>query len=280
MEHAQSPAQTSSHSEEPLQLESDFVCTNTPERKSVRLSSALLNYTRPTAINPLPLGSTWALDLPARLHNAIRRELIDLYNMVDSMKRRVHQLGTADMRTFFSWWRLFSSFLKTVFLTHTQVIFPWLSAKTTLPDAVNDAHIQEVQDKLQALLKEFRIANEQLSRRAPDETLARIIKGLIHMHIIVQHLESVESALPDVIEQHFQPTDQKKIEKKVASFLHSHGRVDEKKMHLLLVANAMNPEALAAWNKMLPRLIRISYRTANKRFHTTHLSAVRRLAPE
>lgn len=280
MEHAQSPPQTSSHSEEPLQIESDFLCTNTPERKSVRLSSALLNYTRPTAINPLPLGSAWALDLLARLHNAVRRELIDLYNMVDSMKRRVHQLGTADMRTFFTWWHLFSSFLKTVFHTHTQVIFPWLAAKAALPDAVNEAHIQDVQAKLHALLKQFRIAHEQLSRRAPDETLARIIKGLVHMHVIVQHLESVENALPDVIEQHFEQTEHRKIEKKVAAFLHSHGRADEKKLHLLLVANAMSPEALAAWNKMLPRLIRMSYRTANKRFHSTHLGTVRKLAPE
>ncbi|KAI0567727.1 hypothetical protein FGB62_1g34 [Gracilaria domingensis] len=268
------------HSEEILNPQSDFLSNQTPEKKSVRLSSALLNYTRPDGINPVPLGSSWALDLLARLHNATRRELIDLYNMVDSMKRRVQQLGSADLRTFFTWWYLFSSFLKTTFEAHTQLLFPWVSSKAQLPDALDEQAIRGVKDKLQSLFKEFRTANEQLSRRAPDETLARIIKALVHMHLVVQHMENVENTLSDLIEQQFQPAEANRFDKKLARFMHSHGRGDYKRMHLLLIANAMSSEATSVWHKSMPTMLRLSYRTTSKRFNATHANAVRKLAPE
>ncbi|CAN8076418.1 unnamed protein product [Agarophyton chilense] len=277
---SQSPSRFPEPSGDILNPASDFLATQTTEKKSVRLSSALLNYTRPDGINPVPLGSSWALDLLARLHNATRRELIDLYNMVDSMKRRVHQLGSADLRSFFTWWHLFSSFLKTTFEAHTQLLFPWVSTRAQLPDALGEQPIHGVKDKLQSLFKEFRTANEQLSRRAPDETLARIIKALVHMHLIVQHLETVENTLPELIEQQFQPAEAKRLEKKLVRFMHSHGRADYKKMHLMLITNAMTSEAASAWHKSMPTMLRLSYRTTSNRFNATHTAAVRKLAPE
>lgn len=270
----------SSRSDEALQINSDFLSSIAPVRKSARLSSALLNYSRPEGINLVPLGSSWGLDVFARLHNGTRRELIDLYNMIDSMQRRVQDLRTPDLKLFFSWWKLFSSFLQVSLQCHDELLMTWVTQKTSLPESLNGEYRQEVKHKVNNMLKSFSVIQDNLSRRPPDETMAKIIKGLVDMHPIVEYFERIENSLPEVVEEVYKPRDAKKIEKKLASYLHNTGHPDIRRMHLLLMARAMTDEVLSAWQKTISLLVRLSFKSSNRRFEATHMLPIQQLAVE
>lgn len=259
-------------------VSSDFLTATVSPRKSARLSSALINYRRPDGLNLVPLGSTWALDVFARLHNGIRRELIDMYNMIDSMQRRIQELRTPDLIFFFNWWDLFSSYIEVSFEAHDKLLIPWIVKKSALPDSLNENVRANMKQTIHSMLKSFDMSYSQLPRRPPDETMAKIIKGLVHMHPIIEYLEKFENDIPGIIESNYRQKDVKVMERKIAAFLHKTGDLDFKHMHLCVAARGMTEEALSAWHKILPIWIRLSYRTNGKLFSNSHLSVVRKLA--
>lgn len=267
-------------SEEAIEIASDFVSRSNAPRKSARLSSALLNYSRPEGINLVPLGTSCGLDLFARLHNGIRRELIDMYNMIDSMQRRVEKLRTSDLKLFFRWWDLFSSYLEVTFECHEQVLWKWILKKTTLSNTIPDAKREEMKESVTLMLKGFDSVYNQMSRRPPDETMAKLIKGLASMHPIVEFLGKIEASVPEVVEEYYTPRDIRKLEKQVASYLHKTGDSDFRRMHLQVMTRAMTEEVLSAWQKTISPLLRFSYRASSKRFSTAHLAVVQKLAVE
>lgn len=266
--------------EEAIFMPSDFLSATAAPRKSARLSSALLNYRRPDGLNLVPLGSSWALDIFARLHNGIRRELIDLYNMIDAMQKHIQDLRTSDLKLFFSWWDLFSSFMEVACDAHEMVLFPWIRKRAELPEALSESARSKLNETVESMLGSFDTVYSQMSRRPPDETMAKIIKALVDMHPIVEHFENFENNVPTLIEEHFKPKEAKSIEKKLASFLHKTGDSDFRRLHLSIVARGMTEEVLSAWQKLLPPLVRLSYRSYSNRFTETHIAAVQKLATE
>lgn len=266
--------------EDALHMASDFLTGNTAPRKSARLSSALLNYRRPDGLNLVPLGSSWALDVFARLHNGIRRELIDLYNMIDSMQKRIQDLRTADLNMFFSWWDMFSSYMEVACDAHEKVLIPWVTKRGRLPDALDETARLQLTGKVREMLAKFDTVYSQLNRRPPDETMAKIIKALVDMHPIVECLENFENYIPTAIEENYKHKDARTIEKKLASFLNKTGDSDFRRMHLCVVSRGMTEDVLSAWQRLLPPLIRLSYRSHTNKFTETHLSIVRKLASE
>lgn len=248
--------------------------------RKTRLYSEYLNYTRPEGLNLVPLDADRASIMMARLHNGIRREFMDLYNIIDSMQRRVHDLRSAELELFFQWWDLFSSFLEASFMSHEHVLVPWLQKKTSMPPFLNDSTRNEMRRIVQTFLQKFETTYSQLTRRPPDETLAKIIQSLDDVHAIIEYLETFEKHIPAVIEEHFKPNDIKQIERKVAVYLHKHGDSDFRRLHLSVIARAMTEEQLPAWKKSLPLIIRFSYRSHSKKFDTTHTEAAQKLAEE
>lgn len=263
-----------------LLVSSDFLTASVAPRKSARLSSALINYRRPDGLNLVPLGSSWALDVFARLHNGIRRELIDMYNMIDSMQRRIQELRTSDLKLFFDWWDLFSSYVEVSFDAYDKLLIPWIVKKDSLPDSLNENVRANMTQTVRSLLKNFDNYYSQMPRRPPDETMAKIIKGLVHMHPIVEYLEKFENEIPVTIESSYRPKDVRMMERKIAIFLHKTGDLGFKHMHLAVVARGMTDEVLSTWHKILPIWVRISYRSNSKLYSNTHLSVVRKLAAE
>lgn len=271
--HPSDPADT-------LQLASDFLTASVSPRKSARLSSALINYKRPDALNLVPVGSNPLLDIFTRLHNGLRRELIDLYNMVDAMQRRIQHLRSSDLKMFFAWWDLFSSYVETCFEAHDRVLIPWVRRKGGMPESLSDVAVKAMNTTVDMMLREFDTTYSQLPRRPPDETMAKIIKGLVHMHPLVEYLETFENDVPLAIEQRCKHKDAVVMERKLARFLQRTGDLNYRQMHLSIVARGMTDEAASAWRRRLPFWIKISYRSTGKLFSSTHLAVVRKLAAD
>lgn len=257
---------------------SDFLGQHARERKSARLSSALLDYKRPEGLNLVPLGTSWAVDIFVRPHNGIRRELIDLYNIVDSMQRRIQDLRSQDLRIFFQWFDAFSSLLETVFEVSDQLLIPWAVGDGTPPTGLGEAARSANKAHIEAMLKEFDIVVAQMGRRPPDESLAKIIKSLKHIHLCFDYLESVENLMPEVAEASRSEKEGRRMEKKVAAYLHKNGDPDYRRFHLLQVGRGMTNEVASAWKRVLPGVIRITSSAQRNAFQAKHLRCVDELA--
>lgn len=257
---------------------SDFLGHAQRERKSARLSSAILDYKRPDGLNLVTLGSSWSVDIVLRPHNGVRRELIDLYNMVDSMQRRVQDLRSQDIKMFFGWWDAFVSLLETVFDVSNKVLIPWAVGSGSPPSVLNEAARNANKENVNAMLKEFDIILEQLSRRPPDESLAKIIKGLKHIHQLFLYMEAVESLIPEIIEAARSEKEVRRMEKKVATYLHKNGDPDYRQFHLLMVGRGMTTEVASTWKRVVPPVIRILAGAQKNSFASTHLRSVDKLA--
>jgi hypothetical protein len=262
----------------PLNIKSDFLTAHAPEHKSARLSSAILDYKRPEGLNLVPLGSSWSVDLFARSHNGIRRELIDLYNMVDSMQRRIAEVRSGDLRTFFLWWDVFESYFDAALKANTQLLIPWACSKNAVPAAVNDSVQAGVLTHLDELKKGFRVVVEQIARRPPDESLAKIIKGLTHIHPIFEFIEAVENNLPEIAEANHSPKEGSQMEKKVVNFFYKTGNQEIRRYHIAVLARGMTEEVESAWSKRVPALVRFNSWMFKTRFNAEHIGVVSQLA--
>lgn len=203
-----------------------------------------------------------------------------MYNMVDSMQKRVQEIRTADLNLFFIWWDLFSSYLETTFACHDELLWPWITSKLKLSDCAPDLKKEETKKIMDAFLKKFDVIYDQISRRPPDETMAKMIKALADVHPIVEYFERIEANLPDHIESAYNIKEARKIERKISSYMHHKGDQQFRKMHLLVMSRGMTDQLISAWRKTLSLILRLSYRSATKRFQATHLHAVNKLGME
>ena len=277
---SQRESHRSRKSDPPLAIKSDFLNFDAPKTRSVRLSSVLLHYSRPDGINPVPLGSSWSLDVFCRIHNGLRRELVDLYNMIDAMQKRVHDLRTSDLKAFFIWWNLFSSYLEAMISCYDDVLWPWISSKLKLSECAPSLNREQTRKAVEEFLNKFDVIYDHLSRRPPDETMARMIKSMADLHPIVEYIGKLEATLPDLVENSFELKEAKRIEKDISRYFHNKGDPDYKKMHLLIMARGMSDQLYTTWKKTLPFSVRMTYKTMTKRFNATHLAAVSRLSAE
>lgn len=263
-------------------MKSDFL-TEPTLRKSVRLTSALLNYAHPPGLNLTPLGTAWSLDPLARVNNAARRAFLDLFNMLDGMQRRVHDLRTTDLQLFFKWWKVFASFVTAALTSYESVIVPWLLSCSTfdvekIPSDVSLVRAHAHSTTLAGIVSAFDTINKQTLRRAPDETLARMIKTSSDMRLIIEFYAAMENSLPRLIESHFNQLDVKALERRLAIHLHKTGVSHTRRMHLHIVARSMTDDSVSAWHKLFPHLIRLSYQAYTSKFQTTYVAVVNALA--
>lgn len=264
-------------------MKSDFL--SEPIRKSVTLTSALLNYSRPPGLNLVPLGTAWSLDPLARVNNAARRAFIDLFTIIDSMQRRVHDLRTADLQLFFKWWEFSASFVTVALASYESVVIPWLSScssfdVTKVPPDVSLTQAQAHSSTLEGMVSAFDAIDKQRSRRAPDESLARMIKAIAEVKLIIEFYAAMENSLPPVIESHFNQPEVKVLERRLATYLQKTGTSHVRRMHLHFMARGMTDESVSAWLRLIPLLTRFSYETYTTKFHKNCVAVVYTLASQ
>lgn len=263
--------------EDVLKVESDFI-SKEPPHKSLRLTCAVLNYVRPDGLNLVPLGSSVSVDLFARLNNGMRRGLIDLYNIIEAMRRGVQDLRTSKLKLFFRWWDIFASFLSVSFDAYQQVLLPWVSRKEPLPETVAVSATDAVGKSIDSVLNTFKTIHSHMMRRAPDETIARIIKALNGIHPLVKYFFEIENNLPDLVERQYSRKETENIEKGLITFVHKQGSPLHRRMHVLVLARGMTIEEHAAWKHTLPFFVRVSMRAHSSKFKTNFVSVFQKLA--
>ncbi|KAK1867101.1 hypothetical protein I4F81_009610 [Pyropia yezoensis] len=78
-------------------------------------------------------GGRWASDVLTGLHNAVRRELLDMYACTASMQERGLNLTLAEVDEFAAWWALFRAFVADYFIDNIFTVFRATPSGEVLP---------------------------------------------------------------------------------------------------------------------------------------------------
>jgi hypothetical protein len=145
---------------------SDFLTTHAREGRSAWRRSAILECKRPEGLNMKPLGTSWSVDVFVRVHNGVRRECIDLYNMIDSMQRGIQELRSNDLILFFRWWDNFTSYVDTALTLDKKVLLPWAESASDypLPKEVGAEACNIARESMCNMTKSFDVVFNQLAR--------------------------------------------------------------------------------------------------------------------
>mmetsp|Transcript_12216 Transcript_12216/g.32914 ORF Transcript_12216/g.32914 Transcript_12216/m.32914 type:complete len:343 (-) Transcript_12216:526-1554(-) len=172
----------------------------------------------------MPLGSRWAVDPFVILHNAVRRELLDLVGMIDSIDARTDSLDVSDKDAFADWWGKFQQLVTETFGIENRMVFPWVFG-TVMPNGKLDPAMVEMKSQIiheqQAVSRKFMelsLAIQSCTALNMKETFAKIVPQIRSFTIaFVVYYKRMEKLLISVIEPRFKKTDVQALEGKIVS---------------------------------------------------------------
>jgi len=118
---------------------------------------------------------SWVVDLFSLPHNAIRRELIDLYDMIESMEKRKRDFHVElELGLFFTWLRTFQRFLYTYFTFEEKVMFPWVESRCIMMTDLCRAMRLACKTKLKSMLNSVFKAEKHLKQAKKVSNVYRL----------------------------------------------------------------------------------------------------------
>jgi len=170
----------------------------------------------------------WSIAPFALLHNTLRRELIDLLVIVESLQQREGQLEQVDKDQFEEWWKLFQQLVNDVFAFENRIFFPWVFG-VKLENGKFDPRFIKVKEEImgnqQASARTFleiSLLLDKLKNAITVESLNAIFKDIcpVMMKVIIsftKYLAQQERSLQKLIETTFKEEDLKKVEDKLVT---------------------------------------------------------------
>jgi len=219
---------------------------------------------------PAPYGKLWSVDVFALYHNALKKELQDMYSIVESMYKFQINLGFEDIERFYSWWEVFEGFIIDFFDIEEHVIYPYISERAPLGQTkVSKTERSLLKGRMSRVLREIDEMEDSFMNRPPGEMLPRFVEFLDNFSpklLGYFHLE--ETIMPNLLQKHFQPDDRARIQSRVYDFLKNRKYASET---LVLQSRWLNAEHLKAWKaETLKGTARVSYNMWRMKLEKSH----------
>lgn len=240
---------------------------------------ALAEYSGPVS------RTKWYVDGFTLPHNAVRRECIDLYDILIGMARCKGNTDICkdDMDDFEDWWKVASNFLDAYFNMERRVIFPWVDAAGGQDWEVQLAlkKMRSMKDKLQEQLHKIdRVWNEKtfkpvgemfvLVYKAVDELVPRLMNYFADQEVL----------LPAIVKGYYRLDDRLKMDKDMLNCFMGDSKEKEAQHHnlILLIRWISNARQLRAWiGKNLNSSARSSYARWYAMYEEDHLRIVKQV---
>lgn len=168
-----------------------------------------------------PYGKVWSIDVLALYHNALKKELQDMYTMVESMYKFQLSLGFEDIERFYTWWEVFAGFVVDYFDIEENVIFPYISERAPLGHTkLNQNERANVKGRLSRIMGEIDDMEDHFLNRPPGEMLPRFVEFLDRFSpTLLGYFHTEETIVPKLLQKHFQESDRAVIQSKVFDFV-------------------------------------------------------------
>lgn len=236
-----------------------------------------------------PVSKTkWYIDCFTLPHNAVRRECIDLYEIMAGMARYQGNgdITRDDIDDFEDWWKTASLFFKCYFDMERTVLFPWIDGIKAREWDLQVAlrKMRTMKDKLREQLckiddvwneKTFKDAGEMygLLYRAVDEFVPRLMNYFADQEVL----------LPAMVREFYKLEDRLQVDKEMVQVFMGGEltRRNKEEAHhnlILLIRWIANPRQLRAWiGKNLNSNARAMYATWYSMYQEEHFQLVKRV---
>mmetsp|Transcript_15436 Transcript_15436/g.41434 ORF Transcript_15436/g.41434 Transcript_15436/m.41434 type:complete len:392 (-) Transcript_15436:505-1680(-) len=217
-----------------------------------------------------PYGKLWSVDVIALYHNALKKELQDMYGIVEAMYKFQINLGFEDIERFYTWWEVFEGFIIDYFDIEEHVLFPYISERVPLGNTkLSKTERTTLKGRMTRTLREIDDMEDSFMNRPPGEMLPRFVEFLDQFSprlLGYFHLE--ETIVPNVLQRNFEVQDRGRIQSRVFDFLKNRKYASET---LVLQSRWLNAEHLKIWKaETLKGTARVSYNMWRMKLEKTH----------
>lgn len=166
--------------------------------------------------------NTWMSDVFVLMHNAIRWEIMDVYNILSSMQRRWTSLQMVDVWDFSEHWEVFEVFVAQYFEIEDQIIFPFMLNVAAQSSELARYHkvVKYNKERLESILLEIGLTLEKFNTAAPSEVMPILYDKLVScLPKLLDYMTEQEQVLPKVFQQYCDPEDRTLLNRACANFL-------------------------------------------------------------
>lgn len=205
-----------------------------------------------------PVSKTkWYIDAFTLPHNAVRRECIDMYDILMALARcrADDDITSDDIYDFYDWWVVASDFLGCYFEMERKVLFPWVDQAGAKDWEVQMAlrKMRGMKDNLQEQVSCINEAWKERDTKKAGEVFALVYRAIDEFAPkLLNYFADQEVLLPAIVKGFYRIEDRLKMDKDMlASFMGSSltRKTKDAPHHtlVLLVRWIANPRQLRAW---------------------------------
>ena len=223
--------------------------------------------------------SRWFVDAFTLPHNAVRRECMDMYDMIIGIARLSgpDDIMSDDICSFFDWWEVASQFIRCYFEVERKVLIPWVdkvSSKSESPVKMAMRKMRGMKETLKVQLSKVDEAWTYRNQQSAAVTYARVYYAIdTFVPRLMNYFADQAVLLPFIIKEQYTIEDRMKMDRElVAEFMKTNDSSSDTRHNLILLVRWMtNPRQLRAFiNKYLPVSARKSFPKWLELFESEH----------
>lgn len=127
-------------------------------------------------------------DVVALYHNAVKRQVLATYNMLEAMLRYKYEVTSAITDAFFNWFDTFENAVDTIFELEEATIFPFLSARSVvIPPSISEAERRKMKGTYSLKIEQMDEMRSTLTLLPPGEC---VLKTSHFLYDLLKHVIS------------------------------------------------------------------------------------------
>ncbi|KAA8496479.1 hypothetical protein FVE85_0208 [Porphyridium purpureum] len=223
---------------------------------------------------PAPYGEKWSMDVFALPHNALKRELLDLYKILGSLQRRMIDLRHSDIDDFYNWWEVFEAFILDYFDMEEKIVFPWIQSRIPLGKTkFSQTQRSILKGRLSKLMHDVDECEYKFSYLPAGEVLPRLLQCMDKFSPrLLEYLGEQERRLPRALDKKFAAADKAVLDQKLMDYMMQAKYTNEL---VTIMTRWLNDAQLKEWKRTnLKGTARLSYTMWKNSLYKNHVSIV------
>lgn len=214
---------------------------NVTDTKETARKGSKLKVKKPKILLLSPHNGSWAKKMMARLHNPLRKEIADVFTMLEVLLLDPKAVRSYHVSLFFQRWDHVCSYLTAEFEGEQHVLFRALTnANIEMPEELSPTRVKAYADLLQELINAMGEAESGVANRPPIEPLMKASKAIEDVTVVLDYLDDVDITIIPRLEQLGNEDVGHKLEREMMLFLSKNG--DHPSFNVLLLLNKLDDD--------------------------------------
>uniref|UniRef100_A0A7S1TMT3 Uncharacterized protein n=1 Tax=Erythrolobus australicus TaxID=1077150 RepID=A0A7S1TMT3_9RHOD len=155
----------------------------------------------------------WWVDVFSLYHNALRREMQDMYYMLTSMHKRVLTLGHEDVNSFFEWFDVFVMIVEWYFKVEEIALFPWVEERLEMPEELQKMQRLQLKAQVVEIVKTVDDCFGKFDYLPAGEVLPALVEGVgTFAPMLVGYFRRIEKQVCPLIKEAFTEADKQRLD--------------------------------------------------------------------